>query len=295
MGISDYFLYIISKNVASPQKGLHESLNYKNISSHEYAKRYAQNQFNYCVKNGIKINVTNKDVLEIGCGHGGISCYLASVGAKSVIGIDINERNLEFAEKLKKSRFDQSGTFQIPLKFMFQNATNTDFGDESFDIIFAPNSFEHFDDPAAVMKESFRILRSEGILVVDPFSSIYCKYAAHIKHGVTIPWVNLFFSDKTIIKALYRASIDDPNIFVLYPGLKGNPKTIRDIRKHRDLNNITFSSFKKMALSIGFIIDSFQPNTRGYIGRIARKIPIIRNSVIIDVLSQSATSIIRKP
>jgi len=294
MGLLDYFLYKISKNVTSPNKALHERLNCENVGSHEYAKQYAQNQFNQCVEYGIKRNVTNKDVLEIGCGHGGISCYLASVDAKSVTGIDINEENLVFAEKLKKSIFGQFNNPQIPLKFMIQDATNTDFEDESFDMIFTPNSFEHFTDPEAVMKESFRLLRYGGILVVDPFSSIYCKYGAHIKHGVTIPWVNLFFSDKTIIKALYRAANNDPNIYNIYPGLKSNPKKIRDIRLHRDLNDITFRSFKKMALSKGFIIDSFHPIS-GYLGRIANKIPIIRNSVIIDVLSYSAAVILRKP
>lgn len=294
MGFLDYILYKISKNVTSPNKLLHERLGCENIGSNDYAKRYAQNQFNQCVENGIKCNVTNMDVLEIGCGHGGISCYLARVGAKSVIGIDINEKNLTFAEELKKSIFGQFESFQIPLKFMIQNAANTDFEDESFDMIFIPNSFEHFTEPKAVMKESFRLLRRGGSLVVDPFSSIYCKYGAHIKYGVTIPWVNLFFSDKTIIKALYRAANNDPNIYTIYPGLKDKPKKIRDIRKHRDLNDITFISFKKMALSIGFIIDSFHPNA-GYLGRIANKIPIIKNSVIIDILSYSATSIIRKP
>ena len=71
MGFLDYILYKISKIISSPNEILHERLSNENVGSHEYEERYAQNQFNYCVENGIKRNVTNKDVLEIGCGHGG--------------------------------------------------------------------------------------------------------------------------------------------------------------------------------------------------------------------------------
>ena len=227
----------------------------------------------------------------------GGACYLASDGARSVIDIDINEKNLAFGESMKESLTQWSGGAQIPLKFMVQDATNTDFEDESFDMIFSRNSFEHFTNPAAVMKESFRLLRKGGNLIVDPFSSIYCKYGTHIKYGVTIPWVNLFFSDKTIIKALYRTAFDDPNIYSIFPGLKGDPVHIRDIRKHKDLNDITFRSFKDMALSVGYSIAYFHPITGGglgYLGKIANRIPIVNKTIIIDILSHGASSILTK-
>ncbi len=293
MSLSDNILYQISKRLKSPNTQLHKRLTNEEIGAQEYEKRYALNQFNNCVERGIKRNVTQKDVLEIGCGHGGISCYLACAGAKSVIGIDINEANLEFAAEIKEFIFGRIGSSKIPLKFIVQNATNTEFDNESFDMIFAPNSFEHFTEPEAIMKESFRLLRSGGSLVVDPFSSIYCKYGAHIKYGITIPWVNLFFSDKTIIKALFRAANDDPNIYNIFPGLKNDPVHIRDIRKHKDLNDITFRSFKEMASTTGFIIEYFHP-VSGYLGKIANRIPVVNRSIIIDILSYSASAILKK-
>jgi|SaaInlStandDraft_4_1057021.scaffolds.fasta_scaffold60177_1 2-polyprenyl-3-methyl-5-hydroxy-6-metoxy-1,4-benzoquinol methylase len=297
--ILDYFLYKISKKVVTVNKKLHNKIGCDSPGSEEYAKKYALNQFNICVENGIKVPVLGKDVLEIGCGHGGITCYLSAAGAKSVCGIDINEENLKYSDAIMQEVFKESvENVKKRTKFEIIDASNTQKKGESFDIVFALNSFEHFDDPSAVMKESYRLLKKDGKMIVHPFSSIYSRYGAHIKYGVTIPWVNLFFTDKVIIRALLRAAKDDDNIYQIYPGLLNNPKTIRDIRKYKDLNDITFVKFKKMALNCGFVIEYFHPITGGgifgYIGKVINKIPLLKNTIFMDIFSYSASAILVK-
>src|SRR5688572_17656953 len=61
----------------------------------EYGRAYARRQFMRRVCWGLGIDLTlpplwGKDILDIGCGHGGMSCYLATAGARRVLGIDLN-------------------------------------------------------------------------------------------------------------------------------------------------------------------------------------------------------------
>ena len=92
-----------------------------------YDMDYAQHQFDWKVRNGIMREMTGLDVLEIGAGHGGISCYMAAVGAKSVVGLDLNVKHLEFARRFAKIVADRYGpNYQLPVTFMEMSADQHD-------------------------------------------------------------------------------------------------------------------------------------------------------------------------
>ena len=53
---------------------------------------------------GGKPNFENKTVLDFGCGHGALSVEIAESGAKKVLGVDLEEENIDFAkENLEKN------------------------------------------------------------------------------------------------------------------------------------------------------------------------------------------------
>ena len=54
---------------------------------------------------GGKPNFENKTVLDFGCGYGTLSVEIAESGAKKVLGIDLEEKNIEFAEENLKKKF----------------------------------------------------------------------------------------------------------------------------------------------------------------------------------------------
>ena len=147
---------------------------------------------------------SGKTVLDVGCGAGGKSLYYASKGALKVIGIDVVARYKEESEKLAREL--GIDTF----KFQLQDAAKTDFTDNSFDTIIMNDAMEHVDKPAEVLAEMKRILKPGGKLYVN-FPPYNHPYGAHLSDVIGIPWVQIPFSDKTMIEAYKDLVKDKPD------------------------------------------------------------------------------------
>jgi ubiquinone/menaquinone biosynthesis C-methylase UbiE len=294
MGVSDYVLFRLAKNWPSPTARFARRFGAE-PGTEAYNMAYAQQQFDWKVTGGLAHPVTGLDVLEIGTGHGGITCYLAVVGARRVVGIDLNTEHLEIARRfagIVSARF--SADFRLPVEFAAMNATQLAFADAQFDLVLADNVFEHFTEPELVLRESYRVLRPGGGVLVPVFSSIYSKYGLHLKQGLKLPWAQLFFSERTIIRAMYRMARVNPRLYELYPGLSDNPRRVRDLRRYGDLNDITYGEFKRMAARVGFVVESFSPySTR--LGKVLSRLPLLRNSIVTDILSTGAAAYLSKP
>lgn len=270
------------------------------LNSLEFQEAYAEDQFRSCIYLSLipgssLPSIWGKTILEIGCGHGGRSLFLASAGAAEVVGIDLNAEHLDIARKLRRRAAKAMGRSELPVEYVEMNAQAMSFAPDSFDMVFADNAFEHFRDPDAVIEESFRVLRPGGFLVVPVFSSIYSKHGLHLKNGLKVPWANLIFSEKTIVETLLRRSEADPELLAVYPGLAHSPEAVRDVRAHKDLNCITHSAFRRSATRAGFEVKHFEI-AGTLLGRVLKKAaPRILETRVGDVLSTGASAILRKP
>jgi ubiquinone/menaquinone biosynthesis C-methylase UbiE len=292
MTLAETVLYQLARRWPSPMERVTRKLGAE-PGTYEYNMAYARNQFNTKVRSGLMVEVWDKEVLEIGCGHGGITAFIAVAGAKRAVGIDLNETHLAIAREFAAALAERYGR-PLPVEYAIENATASRFAEASFDVVMADNVFEHFTEPEAVLREAFRVLRPGGVLVVPVFSSILSKYGLHLKHGLKMPWANIVFSEKTILRVLARLAEDDPKLHTIYPGLAGSPQAVRDVRRYRDLNDITYAKFQQMAVRVGFTVTQFSPHA--YLpGRIARKLPGLKNSVLVDVCSTGATALLTKP
>lgn len=143
----------------------------------------------------------DKMVLDVGCGAGGKSLYYLSKGAKKVIGIDVVEKYKEESEGLAKELGFSDFEFYV------QDAAATDFADNTFDTIIMNDAMEHVAKPEAVLAEMERILKPGGKLYVN-FPPYNHPYGAHLSDVIGMPWVQAFFSDKTLIAA-YKDLVAD--------------------------------------------------------------------------------------
>lgn len=99
-------------------------------------------------------------ILELGCGTAIDSCLLGSMNRVSIICIDLSYSALKLARQIAQK-------FSRTPAFFNCDINKVCFKDNSFDIIFSQGVIEHFRDASYVIKEQVRLLKDNGILVVD--------------------------------------------------------------------------------------------------------------------------------
>jgi SAM-dependent methyltransferase len=102
-------------------------------------------------------DVTDKDVLDLGCGTGYWSAWLARMGARPV-GIDITPAQLETARQMQAE-------FGIDFPLIEGNAEEVPLEDGSFDLVLSEYGASIWCDPYRWMPEAARLLRLGGELV----------------------------------------------------------------------------------------------------------------------------------
>lgn len=110
-------------------------------------------------------------VLSVGASTGVIEDFLAGQ-CKGVTGIDIDAAAIAFAR--------QSFT-RDNLSFQVADALETEFSDESFDIVLCNHIYEHVPDPERLMAEIRRLLRPGG----------FCYFTAGNRLALVEPHYNL--------------------------------------------------------------------------------------------------------
>jgi len=112
--------------------------------------------------------IDGRDAIELGCGTGYVSAWLARRGARPV-GIDNSEAQLATARA-----FQEEFDLQFPL--IFGNAEKVPYPDESFDIAISEYGASIWCDPYLWIPEAARLLRPGGELVflVNSVLAILC-------------------------------------------------------------------------------------------------------------------------
>jgi len=100
-------------------------------------------------------------VLDVGCGTGGNSCYLAEKYGCRVVGVDIAEHMIRYAEK----RVEEMGLTDR-VSFQVGDAYGLDFPEDSFDAVLTVFTSQ-FLDPARAFPEFHRVLKEGGRLGIN--------------------------------------------------------------------------------------------------------------------------------
>ena len=102
----------------------------------------------------------SKKVLDVGCGGGLLSNFLAQKGF-DVTGVDLSEESLKVARD-----FDTTNA----VDYLTADAYSLPFDANSFDVVCAMDFLEHVDEPARVIAEVARVLRPNGLFFFHTFS-----------------------------------------------------------------------------------------------------------------------------
>ena len=98
-------------------------------------------------------------VLDIGCGIGYFAILLARMG-HIVTAIDSNREILNLAKIETKDEI-----FDYPIEFIYMDAEELTFKDETYDIVISRYASWLFKNPKKAIKECYRVLNSKGKLI----------------------------------------------------------------------------------------------------------------------------------
>jgi SAM-dependent methyltransferase len=80
--------------------------------------------------------------------------------------------------------------------------------DGTFDVVISQNSFEHLRDPAGTLATMRRLLAPAGEILITFCPPWFAPYGAHMGYFTKIPWVQLLFSEHTVMSVRSRFRSD---------------------------------------------------------------------------------------
>jgi SAM-dependent methyltransferase len=129
--------------------------------------------------------IAGKVVIDFGCGEGADAVEMARKGARRVIGIDIREDVLQAArQKALDAGVQNTCTFARSTK-------------EPADVVVSMDAFEHFADPAEILRTMNALLRPAGEILVSFGPTWYHPLGGHLFS--VFPWAHLIFSENALI------------------------------------------------------------------------------------------------
>lgn len=102
-----------------------------------------------------------QNILDVGCGIGGSTLYLAEKYQAQATGITLSTVQ---ANRATERAITAGLTSQV--SFEVANALNTPFADNSFDLVWSLESGEHMPDKTKFLQECYRVLKPGGQLIM---------------------------------------------------------------------------------------------------------------------------------
>ena len=106
-------------------------------------------------------STTPKTIIDVGCGIGGSSLYLAQKFDANVTGITLSPVQANRATDRAKN-----AGLQEQVQFQVANALEMPFPDNQFDLVWSLESGEHMPDKTQFLAECYRVLRPGGKLIL---------------------------------------------------------------------------------------------------------------------------------
>jgi SAM-dependent methyltransferase len=177
---------------------------------------------------GIWDEVAGKVVIDFGCGAGTEAIEMALHGAKA-IGIDIRESALEIARQAA----EKNG---VGDRCVFSTRT-----DKKADLVFSIDSFEHYGDPEAILRQMRQLLDDNGRVLVSFGSPWYHPWGGHLFS--IFPWAHLVFTERALLRWRSEFKSDGATRFCEVEG---------------GLNQMTIHRFERLIAGSEFRIERFE-------------------------------------
>ncbi len=164
-----------------------------------------------------KFNLNQKNVLDFGCGMGGMSLWYAKTWDCQVHGVDIDRHHIRIASDLQRRHSVENVTFEVR-NILLNPLTR------KYDFIVLNDVAEHI--PLPLLKQLLaamaQALAEDGEIFISypPWKS---PYASHVSHVVGIPWCQ-FLPNAWLMKLIAKnnrhiVGDEEGDLIAAYKGL----------------------------------------------------------------------------
>lgn len=219
-------------------------------------KTNLQNALEFLCKTvpGFMDQFQDKTVLDFGCGYGWQTLAMVQRGARQVVGVDI-----VLADKAAENAAAAGCTDRTRFYHTLPSELRG-----TFDLVLSCRSFEHFSDPAAVLREMREAAAPGGLVVISFAEPWWSPTGSHMNFFTRIPWANVWFSEKTLMAVRSRFRDDGA---VHFEDVAGG------------LNKMTLAKFERL-IAAGGMKEEFR---RYYATKrlpLVTKIPVLREFLV---------------
>jgi SAM-dependent methyltransferase len=178
-------------------------------------------------------DIRDKVVIDFGCSSGEQVVDMALHGARRVIGVEIRPDLLAEA----RARAERAG---VADRCVFATEVH-----EQGDLVISLDSFEHFTDPAAVLRTMRQHVKDDGYALVEFGPTWYHPLGGH---GFSVfPWSHLVFTERALLR--WWATFKDDGATRFSEILGGlNQMTIRQFEQLVADSDWQFASFEAVPI-----------------------------------------------
>jgi 2-polyprenyl-3-methyl-5-hydroxy-6-metoxy-1,4-benzoquinol methylase len=204
-------------------------------------------------------------VLDFGCGWGHQAVAMVKYGgATEVTGLD-----LQWHDQARQLAATHGCSDRV--RFLSSLAPD-EIG--TFDIALSCSSMEHFADPAGMVELMRQAIKPGGAVVISFAEPWYGPRGSHFDAFSRLPWVNLLFSERTVLNVRSHFRSDGARRYEDVPG---------------GLNRMSIAKFERIIGASGMKCEF----RRVYI---AKGLPLLQHvPVARELLASAAACVLRKP
>lgn len=208
----------------------------------------AQQVVDFLAADGIRLK--DNDVADVGCGDGILDLNLADIAEpRTLTGFDL----LEVDEVRLFEIADRAG-IEVPTSLRFRKCVSNALPapDDAFDAVVSWSTFEHVLEPVSVLRDIKRVLRSNGILMIQLFPFFFSEHGSHLPEWAPEGFLQLQEGGMGRVEPAVRNDLaHDP--------------AWADMRltEARTLNRITLDDLHRALLAAGFWVSKVEPIAGG--------------------------------
>lgn len=195
---------------------------------------------------GDGLDLRGKRVVDIGCGDGILDAGLVALSQpESLVGFDVNLTDVSFLRK----ELEAEGLGPVlPLSLSFRESEPMALPAENaeFDFAVTWSAFEHIRDPVPVLREVRRILKPQGVLMLQLWPFYFSQHGSHLMDWFPEGFAHLLRPPPAVEE-----------------DVRGRANTNRGwleymLREFGTLNRITVDELQQSLLAGGFCVSKFE-------------------------------------